>query len=65
MGDIANPSNEQKRYVAAVCPEFESYVELSMNNRTVENEISCDECTHWDDGRCDIFDEILTSIDQT
>ncbi|NMA95398.1 MAG: hypothetical protein GX974_05110 [Clostridiales bacterium] len=62
---MKNPSNEQKRYVAAVCPEFESYVALAMRDSSVENEVSCDECIHWDDGRCDIFDDILTSIDQT
>lgn len=65
VGKIESPSNEQKRYVAAVCPEFQSYVELAMRDDALENEVSCDECTHWDNGRCDIFDEILTSIDQT
>lgn len=65
LADIENPSNEQKRYVAAVCPEFESHVEQVLNNDTVENEVNYDECNHWDDGNCNVFDGILTSIDQT
>jgi len=60
-----SPSNEQKRYVAAVCPEYQPYVELSNKSNRLENEISCDGCIHWQDGRCGIFDEVLTGLDQT
>ncbi len=60
-----SPSDEQKRYVAAVCPEYQSYLELATNGSSLENEITCDECIHWRNGRCGIFDEVLTSIDQT
>lgn len=65
LADIVSPSNEQKRYVAAVCPEFQSYMAFKMQDKSLENEVNCDECIHWDNGECDIFDDILTSIDQT
>jgi len=59
------PSFEQKRYVAAVCPEY-SPVNQGFVNKSVEMEDdSCDICLHWNDGKCVIFDEVLTGLDQT
>jgi hypothetical protein len=61
-----SPSMEQKRYVASVCPEYRSrVVALSESIAEEEQMISCDGCIHWNNGRCVIFDEVLTGIDQT
>ncbi|NLO81480.1 MAG: hypothetical protein GX094_00225 [Clostridiales bacterium] len=61
-----SPSMEQKRYVASVCPEYRSKMAaLSESVDTEEQVISCDGCIHWNNGRCIIFDEVLTGIDQT
>ena len=32
-----------------------------------EEYVSCETCIHWEDNRCniDLFDEVLTSLDQT
>ncbi len=59
------PSFEQKRYVAAVCPEYSPAYEGFVNSATGMREDSCDICLHWNDGACEIFDEVLTGIDQT
>lgn len=67
MKDFQSSSTEQKQYVAAVCPEYESMMDNLQNSsiRHGNDEISCENCAHWDNGRCEIFDEVLTGIDQT
>lgn len=58
------PSTEQKMYVASVCPEFKPMTRfVSSSGKT--NAYSCDVCQHWKDGKCGIFNEVLSSIDQT
>lgn len=61
-----SPSMEQKRYVASVCPEYRSRM-AALSDSVVGQEsiVSCDGCIHWNNGRCVIFDEVLTGIDQT
>jgi hypothetical protein len=56
------PSNQELVAVASNCNEFDpSGVDMKDNI-----EASCDICFHWK-GFCDIdiFDDILTSLDQT
>jgi len=61
-----SPSEEQKKYVAAVCPEYHPHTSKALGNNVVDSDtVSCDSCIHWDNGRCVIFDEVLTGIDQT
>lgn len=65
MDNIEAPSMEQKSYVASVCPEYNPFGGGSFTNTIDTEHVSCDGCSHWDDGQCVIFDDILTSIDQT
>lgn len=58
------PSVEQKMYVAAVCPEYSPDSEGFVNSIEMRDD-TCDICLHWNDGACEIFDEVLTGIDQT
>jgi hypothetical protein len=60
-----SPSEEQKKYVAAVCPEYHPHNFALGNNVADGDTVSCDGCIHWDNGRCVIFDDVLTGIDQT
>ncbi|HHW69741.1 MAG TPA: hypothetical protein GX392_00105 [Clostridiales bacterium] len=60
-----DPSDEQKHYVASVCPEYEQYAVLVNSYNYLDDEVNCEKCIHWEDGECKIFDEILTNIDQT
>lgn len=61
-----SPSMEQKRYVASVCPEYRSRTAALTNSKETSREtVSCEGCLHWNSGRCVIFDEVLTGIDQT
>ena len=55
------PSKQDLIAVASNCNEFDP-VEMDMKNK----DASCDICFHWKD-YCDIYiyDEILTSLDQT
>ena len=65
MASREAPSVEQKRYVAAVCPEYSPDNEGFVNSAMEIRDDSCDACLHWNDGACVIFDEVLTGIDQT
>jgi hypothetical protein len=66
MENRESPSMEQKKYVASVCPEYRSrMVALNDNVNAQEQIVSCEGCIHWNNGRCVIFDEVLTGIDQT
>lgn len=61
-------SVEQKKYVAAVCPEYspaEGADKAFVSSTAEIRDDSCDICLHWNDGECVIFDEVLTGIDQT
>lgn len=59
-----DPSNEQKKYVASVCPEFHPGYDAFVNISD-DGDATCDICIHWNDGECVIFDDVLTGIDQT
>lgn len=66
MENRESPSMEQKRYVASVCPEYRSRMVALSDNVNVEDPVvSCEGCIHWNNGRCAIFDKVLTGIDQT
>lgn len=62
-------SEDQLTAVAQSCSHFESstrgYVANVMSSAA--EQISCSECMHWDGARCkiDVFDDVLTSLDQT
>jgi len=59
-------SEEQKKYVAAVCPEYTPHSSGALSNKINGGDtVSCDSCIHWDNGKCVIFDDVLTGIDQT
>ncbi|HHY14362.1 MAG TPA: hypothetical protein GX526_07005 [Thermoanaerobacterales bacterium] len=63
-------SPHQLQSVAQSCPEY-TYIGSLRNDLSAlfdENQdISCDTCIHWEGGKCniDIYDDILTSLDQT
>lgn len=66
MANEEHPSMEQKKYVASVCPEYRSRTLAFSSSREVTKEtVSCEGCLHWNSGRCVIFDDVLTGIDQT
>lgn len=53
--------------VGKMCPAYkpnESFVD-SINNDL--DSVSCSTCVHWKKGLCeiDLFDEVLSSLDQT
>lgn len=59
-------SNDQLIAVAQSCSYFDGGVKTSSFS-TYDEEISCEVCHHWDGQRCtiDVFDNVLTSMDQT
>ncbi|MDI3540651.1 MAG: hypothetical protein PWP66_189 [Thermosediminibacterales bacterium] len=60
----------QLKAVAQSCPEY-IYVGNVRNGLSAllneSTDVRCDTCIHWEDGRCNIniYDNILTSLDQT
>jgi hypothetical protein len=61
-----SPSAEQKKYVASVCAEYRSRTAALSNSIEIRDEtVSCEGCIHWNNGRCVIFDDVLTGLDQT
>ncbi|MGE5329628.1 MAG: hypothetical protein ACM3KR_09005 [Deltaproteobacteria bacterium] len=61
-------SDDQLTAVAQSCRYFDSKIKsfTSTTSSTAEN-ISCNSCTNWDGTKCNInvFDDVLTSLDQT
>lgn len=64
---------EQLRAVGKACPDF-AFDQSIYNSGTVmsverADEKSCEICKHWDKGKqlckINVFDNVLTSIDQT
>jgi hypothetical protein len=61
-------SDDQLTAVAQSCKYYNSGQEtpkITMSARA--EEISCGSCKNWDGTRCtiDVFDKVLTSLDQT
>jgi len=61
-------SEDQLTAVAQSCRHFESMSGkfISSTSATGEN-ISCNSCRHWNGTKCtiNVFDDVLTSMDQT
>ncbi len=63
-------SQHQLQSVAQSCPEYTYIGNLrgGLSALLIENkDVRCDTCIHWENGKCniDIYDDILTSLDQT
>ncbi len=62
-------SEDQLIAVGQSCRDFESRASgfVSGTGSTTAENISCGACKHWDGTRCviDVFDKVLTSLDQT
>ncbi len=60
-------SDEQLRAVAQSCIHFNSGGKIQSISSTQAENISCNICKNWDGERCviDVFDNVLTSLDQT
>ena len=62
-------NSHQLRSVAQSCPEYTYIGNLGNGLSAISNEnkdVRCDTCIHWENGKCkiDIYDDILTSLDQ-
>ncbi|MBU5593465.1 hypothetical protein KQI89_17125 [Clostridium sp. MSJ-4] len=57
----------QMMHVANSCPGYSSTMPNVQSNIGGENSKSCANCSHWENSRCqiDLFDDVLTSLDQT
>lgn len=60
-------SSDQLMMVAVNCPGYDPTCNNVTNTIGAENSKSCDNCHNWKDHRCsiDLFDPVITSIDQT
>lgn len=59
-------SFEQMKAIAEQCPYFSSKYKEDLNSKAVmEKGINCTMCEHYDNGLCNIKDEILVNMDQT
>ncbi|HQE06106.1 MAG: hypothetical protein WBJ82_09785 [Tepidanaerobacteraceae bacterium] len=62
-------SKMQLRSVGEMCPGYVQSRNISwtLAAENIENDVSCETCLHWKDNRCkiDLFDEVLSSLDQT
>lgn len=60
-------SKMQLDTVGKMCPEYNAKEEDSAIFQYTNFDISCNTCIHWKKGRCeiDLFDEVLSSLDQT
>ncbi len=62
-------SKMQLNSVGEVCPGYLPADNASWMLSTVDSEkdASCESCIHWEENRCniDLFDKILSSLDQT
>lgn len=60
-------SRDQLMMVAVNCPGYEPLRKDVTNTIGAENSKSCDNCHNWQEHRCvvNLFDQVLTSLDQT
>lgn len=60
-------STDQLIAVAQACKFFDNGGSKLCKYSTKGEEISCELCKHWDGERCviNVFDNVLTSLDQT
>lgn len=60
-------SKDQLMMVAINCPGYEATNNNFTNSIGANNCKSCDNCNNWQNHKCiiNLFDEVLTSIDQT
>lgn len=60
-------SNDQIIAVAQSCDFFNSGGFMNSRKSSRAEQISCELCRHWDGAHCkiDVFDSVLTSLDQT
>ena len=59
-------SKEQLMMVATNCSEYDPIVEGFSASVGGQYSISCESCHHWGNNKCqiDIYDDVLSSIDQ-
>lgn len=65
-------NRDQLKAVGEMCPDFsydDSLGKASVMSMADSSSRSCEICTHWDvknqKCRIDVFDDVLTSLDQT
>ena len=62
-------SKMQLHSVGEMCPGYLAAHNVSgmSSAKASEDYVSCETCVHWEDNRCniDLFDNVLTSLDQT
>lgn len=60
-------SKMQLDTVGKMCPGYNAREESSPTFQDIDFDISCNTCVHWKKGLCeiDLFDEVLSSLDQT
>ncbi|HHY42762.1 MAG TPA: hypothetical protein GX514_07945 [Thermoanaerobacterales bacterium] len=62
-------SKMQLRSVGKMCPGYVQAHNISwtLAAENIENEVSCETCIHWKNNKCKInlFDDVLSSLDQT
>lgn len=65
---MTSQSQAQMRAAAQLCSKYSplSQDKGELTAKVAEiDEPRCDMCKFWNSGECDIFDEIVTSMDQT
>lgn len=62
---MGGASADQRRLVGISCPDYRS--ESLVSSVVSYMSKACDTCEHWDGAECtiDVFDEVLTGLDQT
>jgi len=58
----------QLQSVGEMCPGYEASNSLWTDTlENAEKDVSCETCVHWENNRCkiDLFDKVLSSLDQT
>lgn len=61
-------SKMQLHAVGEMCPGYKPLQEfLSTSAKDDDDITSCETCSHWERGKCniDLFDKVLSSLDQT
>ena len=60
-------NEEQKMHVANSCPGYRGIREGFESSIGSENSMSCDNCRYLRNDKCqkNLFDDVLTSLDQT
>ncbi|MDD3839281.1 MAG: hypothetical protein PHP06_01735 [Clostridia bacterium] len=55
-------SKQERMSVAQRCPEYRP---ISREMMSSNNLLSCEQCKHWDDGKCKIYDDVVSTIPET